>query len=292
MIITLKTPLARGAFIVFFLMLSSCSIIRMTYNRGPQISWWWLDGYVDFNNDQVPQAKAAIHEWFDWHRRTQLPKYATWLSAFRYQINGSVTPEQVCGWYGELQDTISLALDYALQLGAPLVTSLSEEQLRHIEQRYAKNNKELRRDYLQSSVESRQETSFKRITKRIEDFYGRLDEAQKRLITDSIISSPFDPVVWLTERQHRQNVTLVTLRQLITEPTEAEHIITTLRSLVEHTKHSTNPEYRAYQIKLTDHNCAFIALIHNSTNQQQRQHASDKLKGWETDLLLLSTQGR
>ena len=285
-----RISLARGAIIGLLLLLSSCNMLRMGYNQGPQLLWWWLDGYVNFSHEQVPHAKEAIHKWFDWHRTTQLPEYAAWLSVLSHQIDDSVTPEQVCGWHVELRDTIALALDHALQLGAPLVPGLGETQLRHLEQRYAKSNEEFHRDYLQPTIEDRQEASVKRTVKRVENFYGNINEAQQRLILDSIAASPFDPAAWLTERQQRQNATLLTLRQLIAEPTEVEHIVTTLRKLVEHTERSTNADYRAYQMKLTEYNCAFIAHVHNSTSQRQRQHARDKLKSWEADFRLLSIQ--
>ena len=79
-------------------------------------------------------------------------------------------------------------------------------------------------------------------------------------------------------------------KPMITEATEVEHIVTTLRKLVEHTERSTNADYRAYQMKLTEYNCAFIAHVHNSTSQQQRRHARDKLKSWEADFRQLSIQ--
>ena len=40
--------------------LTGCSALRLGYNNGPQLAWWWLDGYVDFSTEQTPAAKAAI----------------------------------------------------------------------------------------------------------------------------------------------------------------------------------------------------------------------------------------
>src|SRR5690349_1542745 len=115
---TLHHCVARSFIIGLLLLLGSCSMLRMGYNQGPQLVWWWLDGYVDFSSDQTAHAKQAIRQWFDWHRVTQLPEYTTWLSTLRSQIDNPVTPAQVCGWSEELRTITAPAIDHALQLGA------------------------------------------------------------------------------------------------------------------------------------------------------------------------------
>ena len=286
---TMRMSLARGAIIILLFLLGSCSMLRLGYDQGPQLVWWWLDGYVNFSNEQTPHTKEAIRKWFAWHRTTQLPEYAAWLSTLRSQIGDPVTPAQICGWSEELRNTIAPALDHTAQLGAPLVPNLGEAQWRSIEQRYAKGNDEFRRDFLQPHAEERLAASIKRIVKRVENIYGNIDEAQHRLIVAGIEASPFDPEAWLAERQRRQHETLLTLRRLAAEQAETEHVIAALRGLIERVQRSNDRDYRAYQVKLTEYNCAFIATVHNSTTPIQRQHAHDKLKGWETDLRKLST---
>lgn len=285
----MRMSLARGAIIILLFLLSSCSMLRLGYDQGPQLVWWWLDGYVNFSNEQTPHAKETIRKWFAWHRTTQLPEYAAWLSTLRSQIGDPVTPAQICGWSEELRNTIAPALDHTMQLGAPLVPNLGEAQWRSIEQRYAKGNDEFRRDFLQPHAEERLAASIKRIVKRVENIYGSIDEAQHRLIVAGIEALPFDPEAWLAERQRRQHETLLTLRRLAAEQAETEHVIAALRGLIERVQRSNDRDYRAYQVKLTEYNCAFIATVHNSTTPIQRQHAHDKLKGWETDLRKLST---
>ena len=288
----LRASLARGLLICLLLLLSSCSMLRLGYDQGPQLVWWWLDSYVDFSSEQAPHAKEAIRQWFTWHRTSQLPEYAALLSTLRAQIDDPVTPEQLCGWFQDLRTTIAPALDHSLQLSAPLVPSLNKAQWRHMEQRFAKSNDELRSDYLQPRAEERLEASIKRTVKRIENIYGDIDEAQRNLITAGIAASPFDPEAWLMERQRNQRAILSTLRRLAAEPNDADQVTTALRVLAKQIEHSIDPDYRAYQEKLMEYNCAFTARIHNSTNADQRRHAHDKLKRWETDLRVLTADAR
>lgn len=288
----LRKTLARIALISVLLLLSGCSMVRLGYDNGPQLAWWWLDGYVDFSREQAPHAKHAIHQWFGWHRATQLPEYADWLAAIRSRIDGELTPTQVCNWSEELQAIIAPAFDHAVHLGTPVALRLSETQWRHLEKRYAKSNDELREDFLQPDPGDRLRASIKRTVKRIENLYGDIDKAQRHLIAASLETSPFNPEAWLTERQRRQQETLRTLRQLTAEHAAPEPAMASLRKLIEHTHRSDDPDYRAYQLKLAEHTCGFIARMHNSTTPAQRQHAHDKLKGWETDFRALMMDNR
>ena len=278
---------AKIVMIALLVLFSGCSMVKFGYDQGPRLTWWWLDGYVDFSREQKPHAKQAIQQWFGWHRSAQLSEYADWLSAVRSQINDPLTPEQVCRWSDELQDIIAPAFDHAVQLGTPIVLSLGEAQWRYLEQRYSKSNDKLRRDYLQPNPKGRLKASIKRSVKRIENLYGNIDERQRNLIIASIETSPFNPEAWLLERQRRQQVTLSTLEQLTTESTPAEQAAVILRTLVEYTYRSDNPDYRAYQVSLAGYTCGFFARMHNSTIPSQRQHAHGKLKSWETDLRTL-----
>lgn len=289
---TLRKSLARIALIAVLLLSSGCSMLRLSYDNGPQLAWWWLDGYVDFSREQTPQAKHAIHQWFGWHRATQLPEYADWLAAIRSRIDGELTSTQVCSWSDELQNIIAPAFDHAVHLGTPVALRLGETQWRRLEKRYAKSNEELREDFLQPDPEDRLRASIKRTVKRIENLYGDIDKAQRRFIIASLEASPFNPEAWLTERQRRQQETLRTLRQLAAESAVPEQATASLRKLIEHTHRSDDPDYRAYQLKLAEHTCGFIARMHNSTTPAQRQHAHEKLKGWETDFRALVMDNR
>lgn len=273
--------------LALLLLLNGCSLMRLGYNQGPQLAWWWIDSYLDFNQEQTPHAKQVIHNWFSWHRTTQLPEYADWLASVRSQIDGSLTSTQVCNWSGQLQNMLIPAFDQAVQLGTPLILQLKAAQLHHLEQRYSESNSEFRSDFLQPDLNERKQASVKRTIKRIENLYGDIDKRQQHLIATSIENSPFNPEAWMIERQRRQQDTLRTLRQLISETTSSEQPIASLRKLIEHTHRSNDPEYRAYQLKLTEYTCNFIARMHNLTTPPQRRHAHDKLKGWEIDMRML-----
>jgi hypothetical protein len=63
-----------------------------------------------------------------------------------------------------------------------------------------------------------------------------------------------------------------------------DSVVAALRVLALEFDRSPRPDYRAYQQRLNDHNCQWIAAVHNATTPAQRRVARDRLKGWEADL--------
>jgi hypothetical protein len=124
----------------------------------------------------------------------------------------------------------------------------------------------------------------KRTVERVESLYGSMEAAQRRVITDGVAASPFDPQAWVAERERRQGDLLQTLRRLSAERADRDNVLAALRAQVDRVERSPDPAYRRYQEKLATYNCAFAAQIHNATTPAQRQVAHDRLKGWEEDL--------
>jgi hypothetical protein len=285
----IQVSITKAVIIAALVLLNACTAVRVGYNNGQQLSWWWLDGYVDFSSEQAPQAKAAIDRWFDWHRPTQLPEYAAVLASAQTQLLEPTTAAAACRWQTVVRDKLEPAIDRALLHLADLLPGLREAQWKHIEQRYAKSLDEMRGDYLQPDLAKRRQASIKRATDRAEQIYGSLEEPQRRVIAAGVAASPFDPQLWMLERKARQRDNLDTLRRLANERADTDQRVAALRALAERIERSPDPAYRAYQQRLMEFNCALAAQLHNSTSPAQRQKAKDKFKGWEEDLRALSS---
>jgi hypothetical protein len=271
--------------------LTGCSSLRLAYATAPTFGWIWLDSYVDFSRAQAPAVKRDIDGLFDWHRTTQLPVFLPLLAAAQAQVMEPATAAQACQWESTLRERLQPTLDKSLALAADWLPGLGEPQFKSLEKRYAKNLREMREEYLQPDPAARQSESVKRALERAERLYGSLDEPQRQVIRDAVAASPFDPELWMRERQRRQRDTLQTVRRLQFEQADRDQRIAGLAALVAHMELSPDPEYRAYQLRLTEYNCAFAAQIHNATTPAQRRKARDNLKGWEEDLRVLISGG-
>lgn len=281
--------LVRWALLALLLAgLGGCSSVRLAYGAAPQLTWWWLDGYVDFSRDQSPAARRGLDDFFDWHRATQLPAYAELLTTAQADVIAPTTAALTCHWQDQVRQSLEPSLQRLLTSAADLLPGLGEAQFRSIEKRYAKGNEEMRGDFLQDDPAERLKASTERLVERAERVYGRLDDTQLRVVREGVAASPFDPKAWVAERQRRQRETLQVLRRLAAENADVGERLAALRSLAWQAETSPNPAYRTYQLKLRDYNCAFAARLHNATTAQQRQRAQGTLKNWASDLRALS----
>lgn len=274
------------------LLLAACSALRFAYHQGPDLAYWWMDGYAEFNEVQTPRVREALDQWFRWNRRTQLADYATLLARAQDEIVRDATPAQMCRWDAAVRERIGVAFDAAVPAIAAIAPSLSAEQIRHIDKRFAKRNAEFRDDFdLDEDRAAQQRASTKRALERAEMLYGRLDEAQRERIRRGVAASPFDAGRWLAERQARQADILATLTRLSGEHLPQAEAERAVRAVAERVAHSPRAEYRDYERTLTAYNCQFAAEVHNATTTAQRVAALRKLKGYESDLRALIGEG-
>lgn len=271
-------------------LLTGCSALRMGYGQAPQLAWWWIDGYLDFDRAQQPRVRAALDQWFDWHRQTQLPDYAGVLARLRAEAAADVSPAQVCRWNERLRERIEPALERVLPAAAEIALTLTPAQLQHLEQRVAKANEQFRREQLPPDPAERLATATERLLDRYESFYGRLDDAQRRLVVESAAASPYDPAAWAAEREDRQRELLAALRRIVAERPDPARVQATLRTLARRFDGSAQGALQAQRLRLAQHHCETIARLHNSATAAQRQHLRRKLGGWEGDLRALAAE--
>ena len=279
-------------------LLTGCSVLRIAYSQAPTLAYWWIDGYVDLNDAQSAKLRDAIDRWFEWHRRTELPRYAALLArAQREVMEPTLSAAQLCAWRDEAQRRLDAALDEATPAFAALMLTLTPEQIRHMQAKMAKSSEELKRDFAQADKAERARGAFKRTLERYENLYGKLDEAQRKKLGELLAASPFDAERWLAERERRNAELIALLTTVAASGRDAEaaraqaQAQAAVRVLAERALRSPRPDHRAYQERLTQENCALAAAMHNATTSAQRQYARNKLKGWEDDVRLVVAGG-
>jgi hypothetical protein len=49
--------------------------VKLSYNALPEVSYWWADGYADFDGAQSLRLKQDLASLQAWHRQRELPRY-------------------------------------------------------------------------------------------------------------------------------------------------------------------------------------------------------------------------
>lgn len=269
-------------------LLTACSAVKLAYNQAPDLTYWWLDGYFDFNDQQTPQVRDALTAFFAWHRSSELPKTADLLSQAAQLASGEISAQQACRIYGQGRGLLDNITQQALPAFAAIAPSITPEQIAHLKRKYAKNVEEFKRDFLHADLASREAKSLKRAVERSEMLYGKLEEAQKVVIKQVLAGSSFDAAWSMKERERRQSELIELLGSLSSAKVTQASSQHALRIYIQRVWESPDLAYRAHVQRLTAQACQSFATIHASTTAGQRANAVKVLQGYEADLRALA----
>jgi hypothetical protein len=275
--------------LVLAVALAACSVVRLAYNQADRIVYWQLNRAFDFNDDQSARMHRAIGQWFEWHRRTQLPLYAQFASRSEKEALGPVTPALVCERRAELEGWGRKALDQAVPALADLIVTLSPDQIKHLEKYQAKTNDDFRDDYLQDDAEDRDKAATKFVLKWAELFYGRLDKPVREHLQHDIGALPLSAREVYQERQVYQQAFVLTIRRLIDQHATPVQAQQALRDLFQQFFEPTQEPQRSQRVQWIAAGCRITASLHQQTTAEQRSRASERLRSWEADFRLLAT---
>lgn len=264
------------------LALGACSMLRLGYSQGPELMYWWLDGYADFDEQQSPRVRDALADAFRWHRREQLPGIAEQLAQLRGEVAQPTDAQAVCRWQDALRGRFNAVYTQLMPVALELAVTLKPEQLRQMERKHAKVIAEFRDKHMQRDVDERRQAQLKRTVERAEILYSRLDAPQRERLAQALQRSPYNADGWLAEREARQQLVLQTLRRLTSRSIDSAAARAALQPLM--AEDAVRPDYRDDMRRLTQYNCRLMADLHNTTSPAQRQAAQERLLGWENDL--------
>ena len=268
--------------------LAACSAIKLGYGTLPEVAYWWLDGYVDFDDTQGPLARQELARLHGWHREQELPKLGELLARVEQMAPGSISAPQACAVITEVQARMNAVAERAEPAILGLAATITGEQLRHLERKYRNNNDRYRKDWIAVTPEAQKEKRYEQMLDRLESIYGSLDEPQRNVLRQGLAQSMFDPQRILNERKRRQRDLLQTLPRMAEPGVASETARTLLRGYLERAQRSPDPAYRAWQEALLQESCRIFAAVHESTTPPQREQAVRRLRAYQRDLRELS----
>ena len=270
--------------------LSACSAIKLGYNNIGEVAYWWLDGYVDFSDEQAVRVREDLARLHAWHRRQELPQLAALLRTMEELAPGDITPAQACAFVPALRARINALTDRGEPAIVTTALDLAPEQLTHLERKFERINNDYRKDWLRLNEAAIRDKRFDAFVDRSETIYGSLDEPQRRVARAQIEQSIFDPKRFLEERRRRQQDLLQTLRKLATPPQDFGQARSLIRGYLARVQESPDASYRTYEQALIQESCRTFSALHNSTTAAQRDAAVRRLRAYQRDLRELASQ--
>jgi len=201
------------------LMLAACTALKLTYNNGQTLVYWWLNSYVDIDSEDKSFVNERIGQFFSWHRSRELPEYAKRLRIIADQVGSSqlISPQDVAGWIGALRNMGHRVARHEMPALAALALRLTPEQVENIAARLHKNDEKFRKERLAVGQQEQKQFRYRQALKNAEQWLGSLSAEQQMQLRAWSDVRPLENAVLLQERQRKQGALLEVLRKIVRE---------------------------------------------------------------------------
>ena len=285
---------ARVAVIALAVALSSgCSMVKTAYDNADWLTLMWMERYVDMDATQEEWAKGRIREFLRWHRHDELAEYVRFLERAESLVRGPVTAADVLALNAEVSARLEAAVAKALPDMAQLALEVTPAQIAYMEMKFRKSNATFTKEYLDVSVEERQEARFKTVIWMAEYLYGSFSDEQKETVRRASYARPLVNEAWLAERLARQRDLVAVLKRIRAEKPPAEVVVQLIREqAVRATGIAAIPDRatREAAMEAARHAAQLSAMTMNLTTPKQKENAIKSLRRWARDLRTLSQE--
>ncbi|WP_420994064.1 DUF6279 family lipoprotein [Cupriavidus sp. 30B13] len=282
-ILTILRALRHLALAGAVVALAACNAMKLGYQQGDRLAFWWIDNYVDVSASQEPLTRDAIARFFAWHRREQLPEIAGLLRQAKSEVQRPVTPAEVARIQEGAQRLARVAFDRSTPDVADLLLTLTPEQIARMEKKFGDANAKYRKEYLRPDPAAREEARYDKVMDYARLIYGRFSDEQENTIRRALGPVVQGAEARYDERVKRQQEWLALARQVqATHPPRAQVV----EMLKRYGDHWQNPPTRERDARYDANNEAGLVLtatIANLTTPEQKNHAAERFQKWIDD---------
>jgi hypothetical protein len=279
--------------VAFALLLAACSSLRLAYNNGDTLLYWWLDAYIDFDSEQKAEVKQDIDDLFRWHRKTQLQDYAQVLQHAQQQLKGNPTSADLLADYQDVRGRTQALLVKAAPDIADLALSLKPDQLEQMEKKFAKNNSKFRRENMRGDADEQNKFRYKKSMEQFELWFGSFSREQEATIRKASDARPLDNGLWLDERMRRQRNILNLARRIMQEKPSREVAVGWINDLIRQSfERMDQSERKAFFEAYTNSTVELVYTVIRISTAEQKAHAQKRMAGWVKDFNTLAAEAR
>lgn len=158
--------------------LAGCSATRFAYDNADLFLRWQATNYLDVHDAQAGELEDRISAFLAWHRGQALPQYVRFTEEAGARLGRGLQHEDLVWGYDSFIAQVRDSVRAAAAGIAPLFDRLDAEQIAHLEQRLAEDNRKFARENLQGTPEERRKRRLRRSLERLEEWFGTLSDAQ------------------------------------------------------------------------------------------------------------------
>ncbi|ELA00972.1 hypothetical protein D769_02668 [Cupriavidus sp. HMR-1] len=270
------------ATLTFVAVLGGCNAMKLGYEQGDRLAYWWVDRYVDVSDAQEVPTRDAIARFFAWHRRSQLPEVTKVLARVKGEVAGPVDIAMIREAQQDSQRLGRQAYENTIPDLAELMLTLSPDQIKRMETKFAESNTKYRKQFLGSDADARTDARYDKIMDYAKLVYGSFSRDQEKAIRDAMGPYMLNADARYSERVRRQQEWVALAREISTTRPPKAQAEEMLRHYADDWQRPATGQQRS-----TDAGINLTVTIANLTTPEQKAHAVKRFQGWIEDVQAL-----
>lgn len=184
---------------------SACTRVDLAYRNLDVLIPWSLNDYLDMNRDQKSWFDDRLREHLSWHCSTQLASNLEWLDRVEQMVaTQQVTPATLGERTREAKEAIAEIATRVTPSAVELLQGLDDNQVRAMQQAFEEDVAKRRKEYVNVPLAEQIDDRAKRMQKRVEPWFGKLNSAQQQRIRSWSQSLGEQNKDWIDNREHWQ----------------------------------------------------------------------------------------
>jgi len=266
--------------------LASCSAVKLSYEKADWLIAQWAQRYVDLSAEQEKALRGELADLRRWHRDRELPLYAQAFEDAARQLEAGMTRAQIQGVLGTVRARARILGAHAGQAFSPLLASLSADQVREMESRFAADNRRFEKRHLSGEPADLIERRSAWLVSQLEDWFGKLDRGQRARVDRLVTQFPDMPALRLAERKRRQTLVLQAAREGRAGGPAAARLTDLMADFERDRPDGVREAMERWERAFID----MLVGLERSLSPEQRAHGAQRLRGYAADFRELAAR--
>lgn len=253
---------------------SGCSRVQFAYNQLDWLLPYYIETYIDLNEEQNGFLDQRVEALLTWHCSTHLHAYAELMRSANHDFQtGNTTPETLLEYNTRIEEFWQEILMQASPSIAELLLDADQAQLDELFNGFQKRNQEWLAEFSELTPEEIRRDNEKHMARELKRWFGPLRSSQKSAIEEWSISFTPLGLEGLRMREAWQN----RLHQLTLKADNREIFLAQFQQMIVTPENHRSP---GYQKRLEHNRDETIRLIHTvvkSLTQRQKDHVNRKV---------------
>ena len=265
-------------------LLAACSAMRMAYDHADTALRFMASSYLDLDPTQAEDLRQRIVQFHEWHRKTELPTYAALMRSASERAARGINAEDVAWGLTNVRTRFRSFAVKAVEDAAPVLVTLSPEQIGVLERKFADNNEKFQREVLPRDDDERRRGQAKRTLEQFRNFTGDLTPDQEARIGLFVLAHQDHVAARFADRQQWQREMVAAIRS----HHDARDLGAALAEIFSKPERRRSEAFIRSDKAWDDDLGQLIVELDRSLSPKQRAHVVRRLSDYASDFAVLA----